>query len=141
MMAAQLLSPTHADPLKELLIVAENRQFFFSTILQDLSKQHQSDWSSTAANELSQRYQEIWIRKLIILHLEAPNLVKGATWGASDGFDSADQQLCCSSGAVSGGSNCHDFPCGRRLLPQDHGLRRSRWARIRPLPHSGPGNR
>ena len=49
MMAAQLLSPPHADAFEELLIVAETRHFFFSQIVQDLRKQHESDRSRTAA--------------------------------------------------------------------------------------------
>jgi len=64
----QLVLPPHADVLEELLIVAEIRQFFFGTILQDLRKQHESGWASPATNEFSQRCQENWIRKLIILH-------------------------------------------------------------------------
>ena len=58
---AQILLPPHADALEELLIMAQTRQFFLSTILEDLRKQHEGGRPSTAANELSQGGQEIRI--------------------------------------------------------------------------------
>ena len=85
-LGAQLLSPPHTDAFEELLIVAETRQFFFSQIVQDLRKQHESDRSRTAANEFSQRCQEIWIGKLILLHRKPTSSAKGAPGGAGLGW-------------------------------------------------------
>ena len=61
---AQLLSPPHTDAFEELLIVAETRQFFFSQIVQDLRKQHESDRSRTAAKDAPRGAGLGWIHPI-----------------------------------------------------------------------------